>query len=289
MKEDASLFKYELAFVIIIKNGAPYMREWIDYHRLAGVDHFYFYDNDSTDNLKEVLQPYIAVGVVDYAKMPGQRPQCAAYNDAVKKYRFDCRYMGFYDDDEFVKPTNPDRSIKDVLHEVLDNLPQAAGLTTNGYSFGSSGHEKADYGTDVIERFKKRGENAYTHPKLIANPRLISFVDNPHYLNFFDGKISVNSKGERNAFINPTDMKFILMPAVVDKISHNHYHFKSREEYLKKIGRGSDVYHMSLQLKIERFDASANLPALNAVFDDGIVRYRDKLRESDTHTHTRGV
>ena len=59
MREDASLFRYELAVVAILKNEAPYVREWVEYHLVAGVDHFYLYDNDSEDNLAEVLKPLI--------------------------------------------------------------------------------------------------------------------------------------------------------------------------------------------------------------------------------------
>ena len=78
---DSSLFKYELAIVAILKNEAPYIKEWIDYHLLAGVDHFYLYDNESEDNLKEILQPYIDINIVDYEFFPGKCAQMLVYNE----------------------------------------------------------------------------------------------------------------------------------------------------------------------------------------------------------------
>ena len=39
-----------LAICAIFKNEAPYLLEWIDYHRRVGFDHFVLYDNDSTDD-----------------------------------------------------------------------------------------------------------------------------------------------------------------------------------------------------------------------------------------------
>lgn len=51
--------KIKLAICVIVKNEAPYMKEWIDYHRLVGVEKFYVYDNESTDSLLSVLAPYI--------------------------------------------------------------------------------------------------------------------------------------------------------------------------------------------------------------------------------------
>ena len=53
------IFKHDLAIVVIIKNEGKDIAEWIDYHIIAGVSKFYIYDNESTDNTKEILQPYI--------------------------------------------------------------------------------------------------------------------------------------------------------------------------------------------------------------------------------------
>ena len=136
MKEDAALFKYELEIVIIIKNGARYMREWIEYHLLVGVDHFRFYDNDSSDNLKEVLQRYIDAGLVDYKFLPGKCQQSAAYLDAVKNHRFECKYMAFIDDDEFLRAADHSRSVKEVIREIFERYPDAGALTINGFNFG---------------------------------------------------------------------------------------------------------------------------------------------------------
>lgn len=56
--------KYKTAVVAFFKNEARYLKEWIEYHRLIGIDHFYLYDNCSTDNSFAVLQPYINKGWV---------------------------------------------------------------------------------------------------------------------------------------------------------------------------------------------------------------------------------
>lgn len=46
-----------IALVLIAKNEAPYIKEWLDFHLKQGVSHFIIYDNESTDNFQEVLQP----------------------------------------------------------------------------------------------------------------------------------------------------------------------------------------------------------------------------------------
>ena len=65
-------FKYFMSIACIIKNEGPYLREWLEYHKLIGVEHFYVYDNESSDNTKEVLQPYIDAGDVTYIYFPGK-------------------------------------------------------------------------------------------------------------------------------------------------------------------------------------------------------------------------
>ena len=104
MAVDKNLFLHDLAVVAILKCEAPYLKEWLDYHLLAGVDHFYLYDNDSPDNQREVAAPYVKAGLVDYISLPGKAMQLVAYNDAVKRFKFHCRYMAFIDLDEFIFP-----------------------------------------------------------------------------------------------------------------------------------------------------------------------------------------
>ena len=101
---DKNLFLYDLAVVAIFKNEAPYLKEWLNYHLLAGVEHFYLYNNDSSDNYKEVLAPYVEKNLVTLTEWSGKLMMYPAYNDAIDKYRFDCRYMAFIDLDEFVYP-----------------------------------------------------------------------------------------------------------------------------------------------------------------------------------------
>lgn len=271
MKEDASLFRYELAIVIIIKDGARYMREWLDYHLLVGVDHFYFYDNDSSDNLKEVLQRYIDAGLVDYKFFPGKSKQWAAYNDAVKHHRFDCRYMAFIDDDEFLRATDHSRSIKDIVREIFEQYPDAGALTLNGFNYGSSGYETADYSIDVIERFTRRATTAGTLGKVIANPRLIAHIENPHYVNLCDGFRSINADGETNSTIDRQSHRLILTAPAVDKIFYNHYGLKSKEEFVKKFSRGDAFFAQAMRDMKQFNDTDA---VSNEVVDAGIVEYR---------------
>lgn len=64
--------KSYISIAAISKNEGPYIKEWIEYHKLVGVDRIYFYDNESQDNTKEVLKPYIEDGTVIYHYVQGK-------------------------------------------------------------------------------------------------------------------------------------------------------------------------------------------------------------------------
>lgn len=56
--------KYKIVLCAIFKNEGRFLKEWIEYHRLIGVDHFFMYNNNSTDNYIEILSKYINEGIV---------------------------------------------------------------------------------------------------------------------------------------------------------------------------------------------------------------------------------
>lgn len=91
-----------MAIVSIVKNEEPYIREWIEYHKLVGVDHIYIYDNGSNDKTVEIARKYQTEGFVTLIEFPGQGVQLTAYDDALHKYKNDVDYMAFIDADEFL-------------------------------------------------------------------------------------------------------------------------------------------------------------------------------------------
>ena len=96
--------KYYVSFCSIFKNEAPYMKEWIEYHLLVGVDHFYLYNNNSTDNYLEVLQPYIDKGIVTLTEWPEVPGQITAYKHFYETFRNETNWVSFLDLDEFICP-----------------------------------------------------------------------------------------------------------------------------------------------------------------------------------------
>ena len=262
MAVDKNLFMYDLAIVSIMKNEGHYVKEWLDYHLAAGVDHFYIYDHESTDNFTEVLQPYIESGIVTYIFCPDARKQVDVFNEAVQKYRFFCRYMSFVDADEFIFPQS-NKSIVEVMDELLKNKPIMGGVVLNWMMYGSSNFDKADYSRGVLERFNHRAKDLVETIKTIANPRRIDYMFTPHYMVYFEGFFQLDELSMQ-AF---PDSKY----KISDKIIMNHYYCKSREEQQIKMDRQSAAYGKNPEDRVNKiFDHSKN----NDVFDESILKYR---------------
>ena len=281
MTVDKNLFLHDLAVVAIIKNEGAYLKEWLDYHLLAGVDHFYLFDNDSPDNQAEVAAPYVEAGLVDYIPAPGKLMQYAVYNEAVKRFRFQCRYMAFIDADEFIFPKT-NQSIVEVVDEVLSRNPNAAGLALNFQTFGSNGHETADLTRGVLERFTRRAfvnwialiNNTFIagnfYCKCIVNPRLVSVIASAHLIDCFGGLHCVNSDGV--IYYEAAGKRIVA----ANKIVVNHYNTKSREEFIsRRLGNSTACWEEN-PYGMEHF----LLNDRNEEFDDGILRYRAARAEN---------
>lgn len=131
--------KYNLSICAIFKNEANYLKEWIEYHRLVGVDHFYLYNNGSTDNFKNVLNPYIKKGHVTLINWPDclthqdeenvfirvLGTQIPAYENAAKfRTVKETKWLVFADINEFLVPSNTSK-----LTEVLERYREYPGVT----------------------------------------------------------------------------------------------------------------------------------------------------------------
>ena len=61
-----------------------YLKEWVEYHRLIGVDYFYIYDNDSKISIRETLKDCLEYLIV--YDINGDIKQLEAYNNLLDKF-----------------------------------------------------------------------------------------------------------------------------------------------------------------------------------------------------------
>jgi hypothetical protein len=262
----------------IIKNERNIL-EWIEYHLLVGVEHFYIYDNESTDGLKDKLQPYIDRGVVTYIYFPGKHQQFAAYNHAIEHFKYDTKWLAMIDGDEYLIPMEEGKLLPQIVDEIEEAyrkhpmriVSNVGAIGASWRVYGTSGHKTRCEGL-VIENYKYRAEDDYfqnAHIKSIYNPRMVTDIHNPHCGHFADDFICISEKG---SYIPHS----YFYDSVCAKLRINHYFAKSEEELVSKNQRGWPDRDLQRDDDTEIFEASVNC---NKVFDPIMDRYIAPLKE----------
>lgn len=146
----------ELAICAIVKNEAPYIYEWLSFHRHVGIDRFFLFNNNSTDDTLAEIDRWPdrkRVVVIDWPHVPGQ---IAAYRYMLERYRDAALWCAFIDCDEFLCP-RIEVSVKDLLYEFW---PLCDAVYVHWLMFGSSGQLTHSPGL-VTERFLRRGRSTF--------------------------------------------------------------------------------------------------------------------------------
>ena len=219
----------DLSIVSIMRNEAPYVKEWLDYHRLVGVKRFYIYDNESTDNLKVVLKPYVEQGIVVYKYFPGLKKdgvQGNSYKDCIDLYKSYTKWLAIVDADEFIIPVK-----KKTIPEFLKDYERYPGVVVNWVMYDSNSHVEKPQG-GVLKNYTRIRYDCNCNDnivvKSIVNPRKVAYPEG-HCCTYKNQELSVTERFIRHQHSDVT------LYSSIKKIRINHYWSKSYSEYLKKI------------------------------------------------------
>lgn len=222
--------KYFLSAVIIIKNEKDYIREWIEYHLLIGVEHFYIFDNESTDDVLEVLQPYIDQDIVSYTYVEGGKKQIPAYVSTMLNNYKETNWLAILDADEFLVSTG-DEDIKEFLKKTSFFTSQ---LLLGWMVFGSSGQKNREPGL-VTQRFRWHASDDFVADyKPIVRPERYLRMKIPHWVDVLGKTVDENRQiiwDYPKSNISASKQLFRI----------NHYYSKSLEEFEEKSARGRHI------------------------------------------------
>jgi hypothetical protein len=254
----------DVAVVVIIKNEAPYLEEWLAYHRAIGVEHFFIYDNGSTDHLHRVIDPWVNHGLVTLVHWPLPGGQIDAYSHALRLYGPSVEWLGFFDVDEFVVPlVDPD------IPTLLARWSDASDVRMPRVDFGFSGH-RGPPDALTIEAYTEVADVFGRDPS--KPPRVKTFARSR----------SVSAVGIHTATVpdEPRDARGKKVPARTigrdcwELVQVNHYYTRSFEEFEAKRFRGSATGRIArpaipFELPALRTDTSAQrfAPRTQAVID----------------------
>lgn len=275
-----------LAVAAVYRNEAVYLREWIEFHRLVGVERFFLYNNRSTDDHLTVLAPYIEEGTVvleDFLEPPPPLLVKSCYQRCVETHREDARWIAFIDLDEFLfSPTGT------PLPEILRDYEYAPGVAVNRMPFGPSGHGVPPAGL-VIESYVRRPKVVQTAIKSIVDPSAVAQAEGAHHFTYRDGRCAVDEQHRRldpeqevppekaRAGKRPKTNAAFTESLSMTRLRVNHYATKSRQEFVGKLD--SPRPDGGVDRKVA--DTDFHLKRLDAEPDDGsILRFLPALREA---------
>eukprot|EP00253_Pinus_taeda_P030220 PITA_30220 len=95
--------KLKLCACTMVFNGAKFLKEWIVYHSHLGVEKFIIYDNNSDDNLEEIIKFMADSGYNMWRHpWPWAKTQEAGFAHCALQARDSCHWVMFTDIDEFI-------------------------------------------------------------------------------------------------------------------------------------------------------------------------------------------
>ena len=153
---------YKLAACAIFKDEYHYVLEWVWYHILLGFQHFWLYDNGSTDGGQLLLNPLIGLGyvtLIDFPSTPDkpwarQTDQLAHCFNTSFEAALSSEWLTDHDIDEFPFVDGAEPSLAEArglvaypLHRLLDSYAASGvgAIIADRYSFDSNGLVRPNY------------------------------------------------------------------------------------------------------------------------------------------------
>ena len=240
--------------VCMMKNEAPFILEWLAYHKVIGFKKFLIFSNDSTDGTTEILNSLHEAGEIqhiyhelkDHDVLDDLLPQLVLELDPFK----DGDWVIWLDADEFINIHLGDGKIETLIREIYP----AQGMTICWRVFGDSGQHlfRGRFISEEFTRCAKRGR-AWQNVKTIFR-----YDDNVTQLFNHKPMMSERFWKDGGEFVNPSgtklnpDEKFMRLWAAGKKRGKidegecswlmaqiNHYAVRTLPLFQEKIARGS--------------------------------------------------
>ena len=262
-------YRHDLAIATVFQDCARFLKEWIEFHRLVGVQKFYLYNNASGDDFLPVLEPYIGKriavltdwGVRDQPYQGWYETHMAAYEHALRATRGRVKWVAFIDSDEFLVPVS-----RSSLIPVLREYEDVGGVCVNWQTFGTSHVARIPEDrlmTECLQRALPADDEQNLHVKSIVRPERCTGSTNAHFFTYKPGYFQVDTAAER--FEGPKS------PSVrIDKLRINHYRYRDEDYYYG--------HKVPTKKRWERFEDVDLCVMANTATDTVIQRFVPQLR-----------
>ncbi len=232
----------KLAMLTSIRSEGINLLEWIAYHRLAGVEHFFVYANDNEDDSDELLRTLERNGIITY--IPNETVVRGVYQIQSKVFEHAIHFLPEIRDFEWVFFADPDEFLIlqsgteacGTITDYLDKVPasDSTGALVSGvcWNWKWFNNEAVLKRSDQLnfERFKRSKPDR--HVKTVARFRDVVGFGLSHKPRVMGGSILVNP------VFQPVDLNSVGADPEYSVGQLNHYWSRSFEEFAAKHARG---------------------------------------------------
>jgi len=270
-----------VCIVAILKDEERFLDEWIIYHKMLGVDHFFLYDDDPAFPLEEFTSPYRPyVTAINWSPLDnlykGRSRQTRAYSHATVQSAQDYDWVLFLDADEFVALRRHE-TVQDFLNEFP---PRVNAVSLNWHLFGHNGYWDDPEGL-ITSRLTRRMYIPDKEVKTFSRPSHILLpIHSAHYC-----ELEVHTRADANG----NQFKVSLYPGKTDIAHINHYMCRSFHTWMMRVDRGGCImlsdtterppehhWEYSTEACLREFVENIDKDK-NEYVDEYMLRYKDYL------------
>jgi len=270
--------------VAIFKNEAAILREWIDHYLMEGVEHFYLIDNDSSDDFRIILKPYIDEGVVECVTDNRPHMQVAHYNSYYQhKVKTETEWVIVVDLDEFIYSRLQFKTISAYLKSLDKNVAQ---VFIPWKLYGSSG--LIEQPKACVDSFTKRTEykGVKTNGMISTERMFTKTILRTQYLvslgihsSHVVGAIQqITSDGQPIIEKDPCYQSISEKTLAKSALHNNHYPIQSYEWFRQiKMTRGSAAMAANDKVRTNSYYNSFDSHS-NQIIDNELAEKRGKFK-----------
>lgn len=267
--------------ITTMRDEAPFVLEWIAYHRLIGFTDFLIYSNDCSDGTDAMLDRLHVLGVVTHVPNPRRGRKTVQWQalSRARNHKLTRRaeWIMVADVDEFLVI----HAGEGRLDDLFATLPEAQGFAVPWRMFGSSGRLRFEPGL-VIEQFTRAAPDRMVWP-LRAGQFKSLFRRDPRFVRLgVHRPLTEDDQPVASGWVDGNGRPFTLTSSSFSVTAQeryglaqiNHYALGAAENFLVKMARGRPN-HMDRPIDLGYW-VERNF---NAIEDRSIQRHLDAVRE----------
>ena len=191
--------KYSICAMTQVRDASKFLPDWIDYHRRIGIDHFYVFDNNSSES-------FVDDPDTEIIRFPWKKSQYQALMYGIQVVKARCQWLAVFDVDEFIYPRGVG-SIPALIASMTADRSDAGEMRFNMLKMSSNNLDNCP-NTSVPEGYAYRMRRAV--PDFI-NPKGISWVASLYAHNIHWARFEKGHSGSRTGkVIVPSEMAYMV-------------------------------------------------------------------------------